>query len=200
MTIQHLRFRASTLAAAALCAMCLTGSRVRAQGPGLRAGLAALNTPVLLDTLARTYPIAGARMALLTAIVSAYDSLGIPIDFRDTRVGIVVAERFTVRQELKKVPLSRYVDCGQGMNGVNANVYRLTLVVGAWLQPAGGDPAKLQIAVAGSGQDMAGSNSQSVLCTTKGVLEDLLANIVRKKLATVPGGDDASFTRPPGAR
>ncbi|MFN8580155.1 MAG: hypothetical protein U0163_04145 [Gemmatimonadaceae bacterium] len=66
--------------------------------------------------------------------------LGIPVDFKDSQAGILVAERFQVRRELKKVPLSRYFDCGQGMNGVNANIYRLTLVVASWITPLHGDP------------------------------------------------------------
>ncbi|MFN8571007.1 MAG: hypothetical protein U0132_03050 [Gemmatimonadaceae bacterium] len=152
-------------------------------GPGLRAGIAAVSQPVLMDTLARPFKIMGERVAILGALVAAYDSLGIPMDFKDSKVGIVVAERFQVRSELKKVPLSKYLDCGQGFNGVNANVYRLTLVVASWITPQAGDPSEIQVAVAGSGQDMAGSNAQSVLCTSKGVLEEVLVNIARRRLS-----------------
>lgn len=155
-------------------------------GPGLRAGLAALSQPVLMDTLARTYPVTSDRVGTFVAILAAYDSLGIPIDFKESSAGIVVAERLTVSRELKKVPLSRYVDCGQGFNGVNANVYRLTLVVATWIAPLSGAPASVKVAVAGSGMDMTGSNGHAVLCTSKGVLEDTIVQILRLRLAAQP--------------
>lgn len=154
-----------------------------AQPPNLRVGLAAVSQPVLLDTLARPHELSGERVAALAALISAYDSLKIPIDYRDTKAGIVVAERFSVRRQLGKAPVSRYLDCGQGMNGVNANVYRITMVVAAWLQPTTGPVSQLQVAIAGSGQDMSGSNAQSVICNSKGVLEGELAALARASLA-----------------
>ncbi len=168
---------------AAMTVLPLRGTGAQGQGPGLRAGIAAVSQPVLMDSLAHPFKIMGERAAILGALVAAYDSLGIPMDFKDTKAGIVVAERFQVRRELKKVPLSKYLDCGQGFNGVNANVYRLTLVVASWISPTVGDPQEIQVAVAGSGQDMAGSNVQSVLCTSKGVLEEVLVNIARRSLS-----------------
>lgn len=165
-------------------AICLAASSsVLAQGPNLRVGLAAVGQPVLLDSLGRPQKVTGARATVLGAIISVYDSLGIPIDYKNTEAGIVVAERFTVRRQLGKAPLSRYLDCGQGMNGVNANIYRITMVVATWLYPNQGPVSELRIAIVGSGQDMAGSNVQSVLCNSKGILEDELATLARKKIA-----------------
>jgi hypothetical protein len=159
------------------------------EGPQLRAGLAAVSQPVLLDTLARPFKVLGPRVTLLAHLVAAYDSLGIPIDFKDSGAGILVAERFSVRRELKKVRLSKYLDCGQGFNGLNANEYRITLVVAGWLHPATGDPKELRMAVVGSGMNMAGSNSQSVLCTSTGALEGVIVDIIRnRQRGLIPGG------------
>lgn len=157
---------------------------LRAQGPNLRVGLAAAQQPILLDSLARPHALAGDRAQILAAIIGVYDALAIPIDYRNTESGIVVAERFVVRRQLGKAPLSRYIDCGQGMNGVNANVYRITMVVAAWLYPSQGPVSEVRLAVVGSGQDMAGSNVQSVICDSKGVLEDEIATQARKRLAS----------------
>jgi hypothetical protein len=162
----------------------VVSSAATAQGPNLRVGIAAVSQPVLLDSLARPQPLTGARAQVLAAIISVYDSLAIPIDYRNTEAGVVVAERFTVRRQLGKVPLSRYLDCGQGMNGVNANFYRITMVVAAWLFPTEGPVSEVRFAVVGSGQDMAGSNVQSVLCNSKGVLEEEIATLARKRLAS----------------
>ena len=158
-------------------------SSALAQGPNLRVGLAALQQPVLLDSLSRSQPMTGARATVLGAIISVYDSLGIPIDYKNTEAGIVVAERFTVRRQLGKAALSRYLDCGQGMNGVNANIYRITMVVATWLYPTQGPVSEVRIAIVGSGQDMTGSNVQSVLCNSKGVLEEEIATQVRRRVA-----------------
>ncbi|MEP7344163.1 MAG: hypothetical protein ABI877_02795 [Gemmatimonadaceae bacterium] len=160
-----------------------SSSMLAQTGPNLRVGLAALGQPVLLDTLAHPQPLTGDRAAVLGALINVYEYLGIPIDYKNTEAGIVVAERFSVRRQLGKSALSRYIDCGQGFNGVNANVYRITMVVASWLYPATGPVSQVHIAVTASGQDMAGSNTQSVLCTSKGVLEEELAGLARKRVA-----------------
>lgn len=178
-----MRSRAIRASLAVLVTLLGAASVARGQSSGLRVGIAASSEPVLLDTLAHAYKLSAPRDRAYAGIIVAYDSLGIPVDFKDTHAGVAVAERFQVRRELKKVPLSRYLDCGMGMNGVNANIYRVTLVVASWLEPTSGALSQVRVAVVGSGQDMTGSNSQSVLCTSKGVLEDVMMSIVRRHVA-----------------
>ncbi len=168
---------------AAATLLFVVSSSVLAQGPNLRVGLAAMQQPVLLDSLARPHALVGDRAIALAAIISVYEYLGIPIDYRNTEAGIVVAERFTVRRQLGKVPLSRYLDCGQGFNGLNANFYRITMVVAAWLVPAQGAVSEVHTAVVGSGQDMAGSNAQSVLCNSTGILDVEIGALARRYMA-----------------
>src|SRR5690606_40865365 len=58
-----------------------------------------------------------------------YESLGIPITRVDATSHIIGNEGLKVRRRLGDAPLTRYLDCGSGQGGPNADTYEVHLAV-----------------------------------------------------------------------
>jgi len=170
------RRRGLTLLVASLFAAPVLG----AQAPGTRAMLPGIETPILLDTLGLSYPIAGERDAIFAALTTVFEELKIPVESPDPRRGLASNLNADISRRLGGQPLSRYLDCGRGFSGNNADFYRMTLAVSAWVEPAAGAPKQLVIAIAASGRDPAGSKSAYSQCTSRGALEKRIAERVQQ--------------------
>ncbi|MEO6445352.1 MAG: hypothetical protein ABIZ91_05120 [Gemmatimonadaceae bacterium] len=154
----------------------------QAQSPNARAILPGYDAPILLDTLGIALPISGSRDSIFSALTAVLAELKIPIEERDPRTGMLRNLNAQLSRRLDKVPLSRYIDCGRGFSGNNADIYRVTLALSAWIVPATGEPQKLQVAIAASGRDPGGTNTGYSACSTRGSLEALIVERVRARL------------------
>ena len=155
----------------------------QAQTPSARAILPGIESPILLDTLGLPYPIHGNRDAIFTAIEGAFKELKIPVETRDPKSGMPRNLNAEVTRRLGNEALSRYLDCGRGFSGNNADFYRITLAISTWVERATGEPQKLLIAIAASGRDPAGSRSAYPTCTSRGALERRIADRVQALVA-----------------
>ena len=151
-----------------------------AQGPNARAVLPGYDTPILLDTLGIASPIAGNRDSIFTALTTVFAALKIPVEQRDPRAGMLHNLNAEVLRRLGNTSLSVYFDCGRGFSGNNADVYRITLAVSAWVEPASGDPRRLHVAIAASARDPSGSRSAYAPCASRGALEDEIVKRVKR--------------------
>ncbi|MBL8982228.1 MAG: hypothetical protein JNL26_08585 [Gemmatimonadetes bacterium] len=164
----------------------VTTGGVHAQAPNIRVQVPGVPGVVLLDSIARAFAVAAPAQRVEAAIHETFAGFGIKPDAVEPGAGRLPSRRLTISRRLANTPLSRYIDCGRGFSGENANVYRVTIVLAAWPDPQAGDARSLHVAFIGGGLDPAGSRSNYVLCTSKGVLEEEFATKVQARLATSP--------------
>ena len=155
-----------------------------AQGPGARTQLPGIDLPILLDTMAVRFDVKGSEPPIIDAAARAFKELEIPVEAQDPRAGRIRNLRVEKSRRLGGVQMSRYFDCGRGFSGPNADVYRLTLAVSTWVEPGSADTRKLAVAVAATGQDMAGARNDHVLCSSTGRLETRIAERVNALLTS----------------
>lgn len=165
--------------AAALCLATFPATPVAAQGPQARAVLPGIEGAIMLDTMALTFNIRGNRDSIFTAIETVFTELKLPVETRNARYSLLNNLNADVSRRLGDQPLSRYLDCGRGFSGSNADFYRITLAISAWVEPASGEPQRLMVAIAASGRDPAGSRSAYSQCTSRGALEKRIADRVQ---------------------
>ena len=158
-------------------------SPTAAQGPMARVTLPGYEVPILLDTLSIATRIGGSRDSIFSALSQVFTDLGIKVEEKDHSAGLLRNLGVEKYRRLGKAPLSRYFDCGRGFSGANADVYRITIALSAWVEPPAGASERLHVAVVGSGRDPAGSASGAVKCNSTGRLEAFIAEQVSGKLA-----------------
>lgn len=140
--------------------------------------------PIVLDTLARTHDVDGTPSAVLGAAVGALESFKIKAEVVDSARGIVANLKFVKTGRLAGVQLSRFVNCGTGITGPNADGSRVTLAVAVLVDPLSGSRARFGIAVVGSAINMTGSSVEPNACLSTGVLEEKLTEIIKNRLAS----------------
>lgn len=150
------------------------------RGPGTRAMLPGMDGPILLDTMALAVPISGNRDSIFAALGTVFKELKIPVQLNDPKHGLMNNLNADISRRLGGQAMSRYIDCGRGFNGENADVYRITLAVSAWIDPNEGEPKNLMVAIAASGRDPAGSKSAYSVCTSRGALEKRIGERVQQ--------------------
>lgn len=111
------------------------------------------------------------------AMPAAFDSLAIPVTRLDPATMVIGNEGFKIRQRLGKVPLSRYIDCGQTQIGPNADSYEvyITLVVQLVREGAG---TRMVTSFESSARPLTFSQAYSG-CTSRGSLESRLLAVVQ---------------------
>jgi hypothetical protein len=166
--------------AGALVALTTMAAGLHAQAPQARAVLPGIDVPIMLDTMALEFPIAGARDSIYAALLSVFQELKIPVQTANPKAGLLNNLNADISRRLGGERLSRYIDCGRGFSGPNADYYRVTLAVSAWVEPATGEPKQLMVAIAASGRDPSGSRSYYAQCTSRGDLEKRIATRVQE--------------------
>ncbi|HEX4934122.1 MAG TPA: hypothetical protein VFV33_13125 [Gemmatimonadaceae bacterium] len=151
-----------------------------AQAPQARAMLPGIDVPIMLDTMALEFPIAGPRDSIYAALTKVFQELRIPVQTANPKAGLLNNLNADISRRLGGEPVSRYLDCGRGFSGNNADYYRITLAVSAWVEPATGEPRKLMVAIAASGRDPSGTRSYYSQCTSRGDLEKRIARRVQE--------------------
>lgn len=169
---------AATVAAAA------AGAQGVGQTPQARAVLPGIEGAILLDTMALPFKVRGNRDSIFTALETVFKELKLPIESRNAKSALLNNLNADISRRLGDVALSRYLDCGRGFSGSNADFYRITLAFSVWVEPATGDPQRLMVAIAASGRDPAGSRSAYSQCTSRGALEKRIADRVQELVDT----------------
>lgn len=168
---------------AALLLAVSAGTPLGAQGPQARAVLPGIEGTIMLDTMGLAHKISGNRDSIFTSLETAFKELKLPVETRNPKTGLLTNLNADVSRRIGDVAISRYLDCGRGFSGNNADFYRITLAISAWLEPATGEPQRLMVAIAASGRDPAGSRSAYSQCTSRGALERRIADRVTELLS-----------------
>jgi hypothetical protein len=108
------------------------------------------------------------------------DSLGIPVNVLDAAKQTIGNSGFNTRVRLKGVPLSRYVDCGNGASGPNADSFQINLQFIVEVQPAdAGSSVRTTLQAMGKPLNYAQDYSA---CSSRGGLESRVADILTARL------------------
>lgn len=172
---------AATPCVRALIGLCLTVLVAQAQDRP-RAILPGFRGAVYMDTIGTVRAVAARPLTILAALDTAMRELGVEAQ-TDAAHHLVGNMLIKTQRRLGKVPLSRYLDCGLRERGPNADFYRVHLAVVGQATPRGADSTDLRLAVAAGAQDFAGPLADPVSCTSTGLLEERLMDLVRTRIA-----------------
>lgn len=114
---------------------------------------------------------------------AVFDSLGVPVTRVDPAQRVIGNEGFKIRQRLRDVPLSRYVDCGQTQIGPNADSYEvfMTLLVQVRPVPNNAASSSLVTTFEAAARPLTFSQGYS-RCSTRATLEARLLETVKVQL------------------
>lgn len=169
-----------------LLAMVGAPMAVRAQAPRAVVRLRPFTHPVVLDSLARSREYDAPAGAAFRAAVEAFGALKIPVGTRDSAAGVVANLNWVRSGSIGGAPISRYLNCGQGLTGPHADTHRVTVVIAALIDPLPGGRSRVGVGLSGASRDMTGHSVEPNACETTGVLEHRLADLIQSRLAARP--------------
>jgi hypothetical protein len=173
-----------TLRSALAClALCVSASALAAQYARARVWPPGFMTQIALDTIGLPNVIAGPAEKSYRATITAFDSLKIPLDTRDSLRGMVGNLALVRTRNLAGSQLSRWFNCGSGITGPNADSWRLYISIAALLDKVGADSTRIRIGMVAGAQDLQGNAKEPVPCATSGVLEARLLELIKARVS-----------------
>jgi hypothetical protein len=169
----------SVLAVIALCGCASSGApsshtqTISVEG----AGSLHINSNSAAVTKAVPFPIDRAWRVM----PGVFDSLGIPITRLDAANHTIANEGAKTRIKLKSTALSTYIDCGASQIGPNADSYDVFYTVTTQITSTGPNAATVSTLLEASARPLSFAQEYS-RCSSKGVLEARIADLVRAKL------------------
>jgi hypothetical protein len=128
-----------------------------------------VNTDAPVASAVTTAFLPDTAMVMLQA---AYAQATIPVTLNDRATGRVGNQRFIVRRQLNREPMSRIVSCGQTMTTNHADTDEITMSIVSTVRPAPGGGSTVETLLTATARDRSSGNVGDLLpCTTRGVLE-----------------------------
>jgi hypothetical protein len=124
---------------------------------------------------------AATRDAVWARVIAAYDTLGLPISFKDDARYSIGNDQIKARRAIRKVQLRDAVDCGSDLNGEKAETYEIRLSIQTAVAAMPDGSSELTTTVSSVGKSPTFSNSE-INCPTKGAFEREIVKFVRKGL------------------
>jgi len=115
------------------------------------------------------------------ALPAAYEALAIPVTHLDSATHVIANSGITVRRRLGKVPLTRYIDCGDSQGVPSAETYEIRLSVLTRLQAGATGTSIVATSVQATGRPVSLSGTD-VRCSSTRQLESRLVNALRAQL------------------
>jgi hypothetical protein len=112
---------------------------------------------------------------------AVYESLGIPITRVDATSHIIGNEGLKVRRRLGDAPLTRYLDCGSGQGGPNADTYEVHLAVLTEAREAAPGSTHVSTTIQATARPLTFS-ADPVRCASNGALETLIVKRIKEGL------------------
>lgn len=151
------------------------------QGQNYRARvrLPAYPAIIALDTMTVRLELPASRGEVFTVAAAALETeFKIELRMRDSLAGVVGNLEVVKMRRLGRSPMSRYVSCGSGMTGPNADSYRIYLAIAAFVDSIGPGKSMLGVSLAAAAQDLQGSSKAPLMCGSTGALESHIRRIV----------------------
>ena len=165
----------------------LSASAAEAQFARARVWPPGYTTQLALDTMTTPIELDAPYGKVFTATIAAFDELKIPFDTRDSLRGMVGNLAIKKTGSFAGAQLSRWMNCGQGMTGPNADNFRVYLAIAALLdRVAATNRTTIRVAMVAGAQDMQGNSKDAVPCGSSGALELKLLDAVKKRIAAAP--------------
>lgn len=150
------------------------------QPPRATAILPGFRTPVWMDTTGQAEVLPGTAGEILARVDSVFRALQIPVEVSDLAQGLVGNGRIRTQRRFAGERMSSWLDCGAGSQGVNADVYRISMALLGMVRPVGGDSAELRVAFAAGAQAFSGPLGDPISCSSTGRLEERVLRAVRR--------------------
>ena len=172
----------ATVVVAVLVCMAF-GRQASAQIAPVRVRLPGYNQSLSLDSAATTAEIIPAgHEATRAATIAVLEAVSIPVTTNDP-AGLIGNGGFTRLRRLGNERLSRYLDCGVGLSGPQADSWRVTMAVMVWIESTGPAESRLRLAFVAGAQDLDPGARRSAGCGSTGALEVLLLERIRQQVA-----------------
>lgn len=151
---------------------------------GPRVEMPRMNTEVagvkiVYESMSAPLTLPVSRAQAWDGLRAAFDSVGLTVRNRDEDAGILGSGNQTVNARLKGVRLSRLLNCGTSRGLDNADFYEVEIVVTSQVTAVGASATSLSTAVQGWAKPRGTAGSNRLTCSTTGVLETRIAEIVR---------------------
>jgi hypothetical protein len=155
-----------------------------ARFPTIAVGLPGYVGAIRLDTGGVRRDMPGSAADVFRATRAAFEALKIPVqEFDSTRTFLYNSE-FVRMRTLMGSRMSELLNCGQGFTSANADVYRITMAIAAFVEPVDAQRSRLRIAFAAGGRSVEGASKDPVPCATTGLLESRIEEFVRNRVRT----------------
>jgi hypothetical protein len=165
-------------------ALTVTAGALPGQNPRARVWLPGFTTQTALDTMTAPEELDAPYGKVYTAVIAAFDEMKIPLDTRDSSHGLVGNLTLTRRGSLAGSQMSRWLNCGTGITGPNADNWRIYIAVAALLdRVTTTNKTQLRVAMLAGAQDMQGNSKDPVVCASSGGIETKVLELVKKKIS-----------------
>lgn len=159
------------------------GRQASAQVAPVRVRLPGYNQALSLDSAATTpETIPAGHEVTRAATIAVLEALTIPVTTNDP-VGLIGNAGFTRLRRLGNERLSKYVDCGVGQSGPQADTWRVTMAVMVWIESTGAAESRMRMALVAGAQDLDPGARRSARCGSTGALEVLLLERILTQVA-----------------
>ena len=111
----------------------------------------------------------------------ALRELKVPLEVDEPANGLLGSGGFTLTRTFGRERLSKYLDCGTGVGGANADLRRITMALFVWIDSAGPQLSQVKVGVLASARDLEGVSKTALECGSTGALEAMLADEIRKR-------------------
>ena len=123
-------------------------------------------------------PIDASVEPVWSALPVVYDSLGIPLTIVDFKAHLLGNQGLKVQHTLGKVPLSKYIECGNGQVISSADTYDIFLTVVSYVRANGHGGSDLVTTMTAAAKPLIVAQ-EYFPCATRGELEKKIADIVK---------------------
>ncbi|MBK6489892.1 MAG: hypothetical protein IPF98_24230 [Gemmatimonadetes bacterium] len=172
----------------ASCLLVVSAHAAAAQQiPRVRIGIIGHPGPVSVDSLATEVTIAAPRGVTFRALAQVLAELKVPVDTRDSTRGIIGVMSVPRMRTFGTGRISKYLNCGSGMTGLNADNWRVYVTALAFVEAADSATTTLRLAMIGGAQDVAGSSTDPVACGSTGSFESLVIERLKARIASPIG-------------
>ena len=135
--------------------------------------------PLSFDSSAIIAAMPASTGAVFFATRQVLYELGIPAPIADSVGRYLINGRLIKSRSLGGQPLSTYLNCGLGVTGPNADSFRITMAVAAFMDSTGPATSRLRVTVFAGAQSTEGVAKSAVACGSSGILENRIIEAVK---------------------
>ena len=115
--------------------------------------------------------IAAPPAVVWTAAKKVYAALGVQLTVDDPAAHQLGNPNFYASRQFAGQPMTKFVDCGNGMTGQKAATYRIYMSLLTTVESDGGSGARVHTTFVPMGQDVTEGSTDRIACGSKGTLE-----------------------------